>query len=273
MLGLTPFRQLPRPVQAILALNLAVFCIAALLSVARAYGAMGLMVELMLIPSHYLEAWRFVTYAFVHVQPTHFLFNMLFLWMFGDDVATWLGGRSFWLLYLLSAVIAGAVSVPFYMFQLLEPDVQILGASGALYGVMVAYGFLFPERRMLFFFVIPLQVRTAIALFIGLDLALTYSGDGVAHFTHLGGALAGFLFMWLRLHAPSRMLWNLRKRKYQQQGVRNAPEVEIGYFDEQRQLDAVLQKISRTGLGSLTVDENRFLQEAAEKRRLRKGQT
>lgn len=270
MLALTPFRSLPRPLQVILLLNLAVFVPAVILAMLRASEWMGWIGFLMLIPERYTEIWRFVTYAFVHTDPLHFLFNMLLFWMFAEDVAQWLGHRAFWGLYLGSAVVAGLVSVPFYATDVIGASVHILGASGALFGVMAAYAWLFPERQMLLFMIFPVKARTAVAIFVGIDLLMANSGDGVAHFTHLGGVLAGLAFMFLRSGPLARLRWNMRKRTY---GTAPKPlQGEVGYFDEQKQIDAVLAKISREGMGALTPQEVEFLKQASEKARLRRGQ-
>ena len=264
MLALTPFRNLPRPVQVLLLLNLAVFLPAVLFSTVRANDFMGWIGYLVLVPELYTQPWRFV-----HIAPLHFLFNMLMLWMFGEEVCTWLGNRTFLGLYFFSAIFAGLFSVPFYASHLIGDSVQILGASGALFGVMVAYGWLFPERQMLFFFVIPMKARTAVVVFIIIDLLMSNSGDGIAHFTHLGGALAGIVFMAARSGFWGRWLWRMRKRTMANPG--RVLEGDVGYYDEQKQLDAVLAKIARSGLGSLTAAERTYLQEASAKQRARRG--
>lgn len=277
MLALTPFRNLPRPVQVILLLNLAVFLPAAFFSMIRSPELSAWIDSLVLVPELYSQVWRFVTYAFVHVSPLHFLFNMLMLWMFGEEVAQWIGGRAFWALYLVSAVFAGIFSVPFYASHVIGNSVHILGASGALFGVMVAYGWLFPDRQMLLFLIFPVRARTAVGLFILIDLFMSNSGDGVAHFTHLGGVLAGLAFMAVRQggfggQSAARLLWNLRKKQYTVPKSKSAAlEGEVGYFDEQKQLDKVLAKITKTGLGSLSPDEVVFLKNASEKQRMRRG--
>lgn len=269
MLALTPFRALPRPIQIILILNAAIFLPAVVLALFRAADTFGFVSQLVLIPSQYLEVWRFVTYAFVHTNPIHFLFNMLLFWMFSEDVAEWLGNRAFWLLYLGSAIFAGLFSVPFYLSDVIASSVYILGASGALFGVMVAYAWLFPERQMLLFMIFPVKARTAVAIFVGIDILMVNSGDGVAHYTHLGGVLAGLAFMYLRSGPLARLQWKLRKRQYT--SPVKALQGEVGYLDEQKQLDTLLAKISRSGMGSLTPEEVDSLKQASEKARLRRG--
>lgn len=269
MLALTPFRSLPRPVQVILLLNLAVFIPAVLFSLLRATDALQFINALVLVPTRYTEAWRFVTYAFVHTDPIHFLFNMLLLWMFSEDVAQWLGQRAFCTLYLVSGVFAGLFSVPFYLSDVIGGNVYILGASGALFGVMVAYAWLFPDRQMFLFMIIPVRARTAVALLVAIDVLMANSGDGIAHFTHLGGVLSGLAFMYLRSGPLARLQWRMKKRHYASPS--KPLQGEVGYFDEQKQLDAILSKISREGMGSLAPDEVEYLKQASEKARIRRG--
>ncbi|MDY6390661.1 MAG: rhomboid family intramembrane serine protease, partial [Fibrobacter sp.] len=147
MFGLKPFRYLSSPIRTLLIINLVVFGICYL---ARIFNLDGIYTYLVgygsLVPVAYEQIWRYLTYAFVHVDLWHFLFNMLALWMFGDDVAMAIGYRRFWILYLFCAVFAGVFSIPFYLFGAMSPMTFIIGASGALMGVFVAYAKLFPER-------------------------------------------------------------------------------------------------------------------------------
>jgi hypothetical protein len=130
---------------------------------------------------------------------------------------------------------------------------------------------------MLLFLIFPVRARTAVGIFILIDLFMANSGDGVAHFTHLGGVLAGFAFMAIRQggfggQTAARLLWNLRKKQYTVPDSKTTVlQGEVGYFDEQKQLDQVLAKISKTGLGSLRPDEVAFLKSESEKQRLRRG--
>jgi len=119
--------------------------------------------------------------------------------MFGTEVCKTLGERNFTALYLVSAVFAGVFSLFFYSIGIMGPN-PIIGASGALFGIMTAYAFLYPERTILLFFIIPIKIKYAIWVFIAITLFMANSGDGIAHYTHLGGILSGFLFMlaWSR---------------------------------------------------------------------------
>lgn len=264
MLGLTPFALLKKPLQAILLLNLSVFALALLGNMFGLEPLQVLVYHLALLPDRYTEVWRLLTYAFVHVGPMHFLFNMLMFWMFGQEVAEWMGERAFTALYLFSGVFAALFSIPFYASGLMGNAV-IIGASGALFGVMVAYARLFPDRMLLIFFVFPMRIKYAIWVFIAIDLLMVNSGDSIAHLTHLGGVLAGFAFMGVYQGHWSLPRWG---RGAKEQGGRIL-EGELGSWQVDTRLDAILAKVSRSGLDSLSRDEVAYLQAASQKRRPR----
>ncbi|MDR2731728.1 MAG: rhomboid family intramembrane serine protease [Fibromonadaceae bacterium] len=268
MLGLTPFKYLPRPMQAILLANAVVY----LLSWVGAgnyllwYGAF--------IPSRTHELWRFLSYAFVHFDFMHILFNMLMFWMFATEVCKTLGEKNFTALYLASAVFAGVFGIPFYAFGLMGNN-PIIGASGALFGVMAAYAFLFPERIILMFFIIPMKIKHAIWIFIAIDLFMARSNDGIAHFTHLGGVLSGYLFMlfWSKnislksLFTKPKQQDTYSREFFKEQAQRNKPsrplegEVHKGRANaKEERLNEILEKINRSGLQSLSQEERDYLQ-------------
>ena len=271
MFGLKPFRYLSSPIRTLLIINLVVFgiCYLARLfnlnvidSFLVGYGA--------LVPVAYEQVWRYLTYAFVHVDLWHFLFNMLALWMFGDDVAMAIGFRRFWILYLFCAVFAGVFSIPFYLFGAMSPMTFIIGASGALMGVFVAYARLFPERGILMFFIIPMKIKHAIWIFVAMDVMFAGSGDTIAHFTHLGGIASGFLCMYLF----DNSIWDKLRGEFKERrqgkpaGTPDDPlEGEVRFMDRQKQLDMILKKVSEGGVNSLTEAEKTFLVEESARRR------
>ena len=127
---------------------------------------------------------------------------MFVLWMFGPEVESVLGTRRFTRFYFICGIGAALCSVLFY-----PPYTLIMGASGAIFGLMVAFGMLFPERviTLLLFFVLPVNMKAKhlVLVFAGIELLFVISnvrGDFVAHFAHLGGALCGYLYMiwWKR---------------------------------------------------------------------------
>lgn len=144
--------------------------------------------------------WQLVTYAFLHGGFAHIFFNMLGLYMFGSEVERLFGSR-FYLAYYFGCVVSAALchlAVNAFMGM---PPYPTVGASGGVYGLLLAFGVYFPHRRVLLLFPpIPLPARVFVALFAALELVLGVTGTaaGIAHFAHLGGMLGGWLMIQYR---------------------------------------------------------------------------
>jgi membrane associated rhomboid family serine protease len=277
MFGLKPFGFIAKPVRVLISINAIVFGLV-ILGALIGLDSQALVLSVgALIPIEFTQAWRFLTYNFVHVSFMHFLFNMLMLWMFGDEVAEFMGHRKFVGLYIFSGIFAGVFSIPFYLFGSLSPYAMIIGASGALMGVFVAYYKFFPERTLLLFFVIPLKMKYAIWVLIALDIMMSQTNDSIAHFTHLGGVLAGFIFMYLfnNNRVPFWKRWFLPKNKKRNSRSNRSEKVlegEVAYIDQDKQMDAILSKVSKEGVSSLTESERQYLLKAGDRLRRRRGQ-
>ena len=141
--------------------------------------------------------WQLLTYGFLHGSLTHLFFNMFALWMFGGDLERLWGPRRFAIVYFAS-VLAGALA-QLAIGQLSGgPAVPVVGASGGVFGLLLAFAMVFPERRvMLLIPPIPMPARVFVTLYGLLELVLGVTGTqaGVAHFAHLGGMLGGWLAM------------------------------------------------------------------------------
>jgi membrane associated rhomboid family serine protease len=142
---------------------------------------------------------------FTHFDVSHILFNMLSLFFLGPTVEMGLGPKRFLALYLISGLVGLAAHfavwyLPFLMGNTaVAPMFSVLGASGAVYGVVIAFATLYPDRElMLIFPPIPIKAWLMATILIGIGLysGLTGAGGNIAHFAHLGGALAGFLLAW-----------------------------------------------------------------------------
>ncbi|MEO8836706.1 MAG: rhomboid family intramembrane serine protease [Caldimonas sp.] len=137
--------------------------------------------------------WQIVTYAFIHLSFNHLFFNMLGLWMFGAELEqVW--GRKRFLQFFFASVIAAALT-QLIVNAILGSPAPTIGASGGLFGLLLAFAMIFPNRIILLFFVIPMKAKYLVALYGLLEL---YQGayvlnSGVAHFAHLGGMLGGLL--------------------------------------------------------------------------------
>ena len=139
--------------------------------------------------------WQVLTYAFLHGDVMHLFFNMLGLWMFGTELERLWGQKRYIHMLLASVIAAAAVQI---LFTLLTGSrAPTVGASGALFGLLLSFGMLFPNRVIMPLFPpIPMKARTFVAVFGGLELLLGLSGrSGVAHFAHLGGMLGAWLLL------------------------------------------------------------------------------
>ncbi len=139
--------------------------------------------------------WQIVSYAFLHGDTMHLFFNMLGLWMFGSELEQ-LWGRKRYIQMLLASVVAAA-GVQLLFTSLTGSRSPTVGASGALFGLLLSFGMLFPNRVIMPLFPpIPMKARTFVMVFGGLELLMGLSGrSGVAHFAHLGGMLGAWLLL------------------------------------------------------------------------------
>jgi membrane associated rhomboid family serine protease len=187
---------------------------------------------------HKLWLWQIVTYLFVHspLQLTHILFNMLAVWMFGVDLERRWGTRGFVKYYLITGIGAGAsmilVSLLPFAAARATFDVPTIGASGAVYGLLMAWGLLFPHRQILFMLIFPLPARVFVLIMgaIAFLSAVGASGGPVANVAHLGGLVVGFLY----LKSPSdlRLEFRYRLTKWRMDRMRRRFNVHKGGRDD-----------------------------------------
>jgi membrane associated rhomboid family serine protease len=217
----------------------------------------GLEAQLAFVPAFVLmRPWTMVTYMFVHGGLMHIGFNMLTLYFFGPRVEQRLGSERFFVLYFFSG-ICGALA----MF-LFNPMSAVIGASGAIFGVMFAYAKFWPRDQVLVWGVLPVEVRWLVG--ISTLIALFGIGTGVAHFAHLGGFVGGFLYLLFleRRHGA---------KKFRAQVNSAAPPADAlasrwQKVDRSRvhevnrdEVNRILDKISASGVKSLTPTERQFL--------------
>jgi membrane associated rhomboid family serine protease len=182
--------------QALLLANIAVYLL-------QMSGGMGLD-DLALWPPGGFESrfapWQIVTYAFLHGSFTHIFFNMLGLYMFGSEIERLFGSR-FYLAYYFGCVVSAALCHLTVNAFLGAPPYPTVGASGGVYGLLLAFGVYFPHRRVLLLIPpVPLPARVFVGLFAALELVFGVTGTaaGIAHFAHLGGMLGGWLMIQYR---------------------------------------------------------------------------
>ena len=250
--------------------------------------------------------YQLFTYMFMHANFTHILFNMFSLWMFGCVVENVWGPKKYLFYYLACGVGAGLIQLlaQFGEFYVMASD-QIpgfgfgdvmtvarnsqavlnlwttVGASGAIYGILLAFGMLFPEQRMFIFpLPVPIKAKWFVCIFVAIELlsALGTSGSSVAHFAHLGGALFGYIMIrYWRNHpggggygrSRGQQFFDRMKDNWERRSHRKADEKRRG--DNQRresdwdynarrkarqdEIDRILDKVRRSGYDSLTDEE------------------
>lgn len=147
------------------------------------------------------HVWQPLTYMFMHGSVDHVFFNMFSLWMFGYVLENYWGTRRFLFYYLACGIGAG-------LLHMLIPGLHVtVGASAAVYGILLAFGMLFPNERIYLYFLVPIKTKWFIIGMIAIELfeGVFRSYDGIAHFAHLGGMLIGFLIiLYWRKHPFSR---------------------------------------------------------------------
>lgn len=211
--------------------------------------------------------WQLVTYMFLHGGFTHILWNMFGLYIFGSQLEYYWGSRFFLKYYLITGVGAGVIHVIATLFTG-GTNIPTVGASGALFGLLGAYGLLFPHQQILLYFLIPIPARVFVIIFgvLELLLALSQPHSGIARFAHLGGLVVGLVYL-----KKEQLLWKW-KRTVGQPRRRPPRDPDVDPEEEARRrdtIDAILEKISREGMGSLSPEERRLLEESARRARQR----
>lgn len=203
--------------------------------------------------------WTLVTYMFLHAGIWHLFFNMLALYFFGPRLELEIGSRHFLWLYFVSGVVGGLLSFVF------TPYTQIVGASGAVFGVLLGFARYWPRERIYIWGVLPIEARwlvvimTGLALFGGFGIGMS----GIAHFAHLGGFLGGYLYMkFMERETGAKKLWeDASARMSSKKDLVRWSRIERERMHEvnRAEYDRVMEKIKTEGVGSLTADERAFL--------------
>lgn len=301
-------RNLPTVTRYLLIANVAVFLLQQLAGLFHA--DLADLFGLHFVLAENFRVFQPLTYMFLHANLMHLFFNMLSLWMFGGIIERTLGARKFLLYFLVCGVGAGLCQELFqtadYLYEGLAgydyvslPGGNItmaafldswntIGASGACYGVLLAFGMLYPEERiMLLLPPIPMKAKYFVAGYAVIELFSAYSSnDNIAHFAHLGGMLFGWLLLlywrrrprraetwggWTmeprRKSAWRRLLDRLtpRKKRVSTGNARHTATRESDYdFNMRRRenearMDEILDKVRRSGYDSLSPEEKREL--------------
>jgi membrane associated rhomboid family serine protease len=160
--------------------------------------------------------WQLFTYIFLHGGISHILFNLLALWMFGGELESYWGSGKFLRYFLFCGIGAGLCTVVSSPYQV----IPVVGASGAIYGLLLAFGWLFPNRLIYIYFLVPVPAKYFVVIFglIELYSSIEGTGGGVAHLTHLGGLIFGILYM-----AYPTIRQKLRREYYRRKWSQRGP--------------------------------------------------
>lgn len=204
--------------------------------------------------------WQFITYMFLHGDFLHIFFNMFILWMFGCEVERYWGDKEFLKYYFICGIGAGFFHL---IFNRLSP-IPVVGASGAIFGILIAFALLFPDRLVILFpFPIALKAKYWAIIFAVIELFFgVFSQSGVAHLAHLGGMIIGFVYLkfgWKigmfsqNFFKRKKMEWKLHRTIKKKQHIVNL----------RQEVDLILDKINEVGYENLTEKEKRILKEAS----------
>lgn len=222
----------------------------------------------------FLRPWTPLTYMFLHANFMHILFNMVGLYFFGPRLEARIGSRDFILLYLLAG-IAGAVLS--YVFLFITGPSYIVGASGAVFGVLYGFAHYWPHERIYIWAILPVPARVMVLGLAGISIyfGLSGGGAGVAHFAHLGGFVGGWGYLKIR----ERRSTSFRRRavagstatpidRISGKAKREEKRWENIRFEElheinRHEVERIRRKVQDQGAGSLTPDERAFMNRMA----------
>ena len=238
------------------------------------------------IPEFLKQPWSLFSYMFLHADPLHLLFNMLWLYWFGQLFLSFFSARHFRGLYLLGGICGGL----FYMlalnvFPYFTPYIYIstlLGASASVLAIVVATAVREPEYRVNFMFIGTVRLKYVALFMVVTDLLFVTSGNGGGHIAHLGGALAGWWFAWSLRKGKDVTKWingvldgcsgvwsKLSSKKPKMKVSKGGRAADYDYNARKKlqseEIDRILDKLKKSGYGSLTTEEKKRLFDASKK--------
>ncbi|MCQ2131943.1 MAG: rhomboid family intramembrane serine protease [Bacteroidaceae bacterium] len=281
--------MMTKAVKYLLIINIVAFLVCSVLPIDNVLG-------LYYIFSGHFHIFQPVTYMFMHGGLMHLFFNMFALWMFGRIIEQAWGTKRFLTFYFICGIGAAIIQELGQVVGLIEPWAMTVGASGAIYGILLAFGMLYPNEKM-FIIPIPFPIKAKYFVWgyvvIELFEALMQK-DGVAHFAHLGGMLFGFIYiLWWRKQQKKQSGYSYSNNRWQRtttQGAGNQT-IKVEYNREEKaastytrnererdyqfnadrqkenaETDRILDKIRQSGYASLTEEEKQHLFNASSKK-------
>ena len=212
---------------------------------------------LMFVPSQVLvHPWTIVTYMFLHGGFGHIFFNMLALYFFGPPVEQRIGGNRFMTLYLISGIVGALFSIVL--------GVPVIGASGAVMGVSLAFAKFWPRQQVLIWGVLPIEARWLVLIYAAIDILgfAGYGTRGIANLAHLGGFAGALLYLlYLERRQGARRFKAVATPKVSDSVLGGWQKVDRNSIHavNREEVDRILDKINATGIASLTPQERQFL--------------
>lgn len=215
--------------------------------------------------------WQIFSYMFLHdtYSLAHLFFNMYALLIFGMPIQQELGSRQFLYYYLYCGTFAGlSIFTINFIDQGLAYYVPTIGASGAVFGLLLAFGILFPNAELLLFFIVPIKAKYLVILYGGLELFLELSGktSTVSHIGHLGGLAAGLIYFFIIKrrtiefkHKLKKATRNISKKKISSRKITGTLKTEKKSDNKFNNEIDILKKLKKTGIDSLTDDEYQYI--------------
>jgi membrane associated rhomboid family serine protease len=215
--------------------------------------------------------WGLVTYMFLHAGFMHILFNMIGLYFFGPRLEARIGSRDFILMYLAAGITGALLSF------VVTPNAAIVGASGAVFGVLLGFARFWPHERIYIWGILPIPARVMVIAFTAISLysGFTGAGSGVAHFAHLGGFVGAWAYLFLRDRRSERFrrkatagadpsaLERISGRASRDEKRWGSIRVEGLHEINRHEVERIRGKIAEHGAGSLTPDERAFMNRVA----------
>jgi membrane associated rhomboid family serine protease len=210
------------------------------------------------------KIWQLVSYMFLHGDFWHIFFNMFIFWMFGNELEAEWGSREFVKYYFICGIGAGVLNILLTPADPAYPGT--VGASGAIYGIMVAYALRYPDRPVYIYFLFPVKVKYLVGFLFIISFFSTWNSqsDGIAHAAHLGGMVVGFIYLkyWNKLYKLKSLKSLFQQQQKKKKNVfTQADEEKVEYY--RQKIDELLDKINRVGYLNLTDEEKELLEEGS----------
>lgn len=255
------FNGIPPVVKWLLIINFSIFIVSMLVpnlgSFIYKFGAVD-----MVNKANSIQIWRIITYQFLHAGIFHLAFNLMVLYFMGPFIERAWGSKAFLKFYLTCGAAGGIVYTILVLLDIL-PAGMMVGASGGIYGLMMALAIMYPQMRILLWGLIPMtMVRLVILLVIVSILTIAIGSNVGGEAAHLSGIAMGYLYIKYR---P----WVIRKRMERQKGAWNKKIQQERDF--QGDVDRILNKVHQQGIQSLSSREKKILQEATRREQAEKS--